>query len=267
MRAEERRLKNKEQNSIARRAWRIAPVLFFLFILRSVMVYADTQDSFHRANTYYSDGKYDEAVKAYEEALEEGLESGNLYYNLGNSFFKKGELGRAILNYEKALRLIPRDSDLRSNYEYARSLIKGSAVEVRPCWYRAVFRGVFSLWTIDELAVWLMVIFTLILAVVLAGSCIPAFRKHRLVILPVPAVVFIFSLIALLEKTALPAREAIITVEKTDARFEPFDSATAHFTLYEGSKAVIISSNGSWRKVERADKKRGWVKSSDLEIF
>jgi SH3-like domain-containing protein len=62
-------------------------------------------------------------------------------------------------------------------------------------------------------------------------------------------------------------KEAIIIAEKADAKFEPFDLATTHFTLYEGMEVAVVSPKDSWCKIERSDKKTGWVKTSDLEVF
>ncbi len=231
------------------------------------MLYADVQSNFYHANTYYSEGKYDKAIEAYEEVLNSGFESGNLYYNLANSYFKKGELGRAILNYEKAMRLIPRDSDLKSNYEYAKSLIKSSISKPKTRWYRIAFERVFSLFTIDGLAFSLAVIFTIILLIILLTMYIPSIRKYRIGVMAVLVIIFILFSIALYEKVSIIGKEAIIITQKTDAKFEPFDTATTYFTLYEGMKVYVVSLKDSWCKIERSDKKAGWVKTSDLEIF
>jgi len=242
-----------------------------IFMLTCDICLADTlsqvRTKFYHANTYYSEGKYDKAIEAYEEVLNSGFESGSLYYNLANSYFKKGQLGEAVLNYEKAMRLIPRDSDLKSNYEYAQSLIKGGAIEPKVQWYRIVFDKIFSLFTIDGLTFSLPLLFTGILLTILLTMYIPAIRKHRLGTLAVLIIIFTLFFMALFERASTVGKEAIIIAQKSDAKFEPFDSATTHFTLYEGTKVAVISHRGSWYKIERFDKKTGWVKTSDLEVF
>ncbi len=242
-----------------------------IFLLTCDTCLADTlsqaRAKFYHANTYYFEGKYDKAIKAYQEAINLGFESGSLYYNLGNSYFKKGELGEAILNYEKAMRLIPRDSDLKSNYEYARSLIKGGIIEAKAQWYRIAFDRIFSLFTIDELAFSLAALFTGILLFILATMYIFSIKKYRLGTLAVLIIIFVLFFMAIFDKVSVVGKEAIIITKKTDAKFEPFDSATPHFTLYEGTKVAVVSSKNSWFRIERPDKKTGWVKASDLEVF
>jgi len=259
------------------RSARIIPSLLMSFLLLALAgIFSNSclakplsqaKARFYQANTYYSEGKYDEAIKGYEGALNLGFESGNLYYNLANSYFKKGELGKAILNYEKAMRLIPRDSDLKSNYEYAKSLIKGGVVEAKAPWYRVAFNKRFSLFTIDGLAFSLAVIFTIILLVILGTIYFPAVRKYRIGALSVLIVIFALFSAALFEKASVIGKKAVIIAQKADAKFEPFDSATTHFTLYEGAEVAVVSPRDSWFRIERADKKRGWVKASDLEVF
>ena len=82
---------------------------------------AEALSGFTAAAAAYRAEDYDKAAAAYEEVLRGGKESGALYYNLGNSYFKKGSLGKAVLNYERARRLVPRDGDLNFNLEYARA--------------------------------------------------------------------------------------------------------------------------------------------------
>ncbi|MEO6026684.1 MAG: BatD family protein, partial [Candidatus Binatia bacterium] len=78
------------------------------------------QTLFFQANTLYGDEHYPEAIAAYEKVLAAGIESGNLHFNLGNAYFKNGDVGHAILEYERARRTIPRDPDLHANLGYAR---------------------------------------------------------------------------------------------------------------------------------------------------
>ena len=80
-------------------------------------------------------------------------------------------------------------------------------------------------------------------------------------------IIFVLFSIALFEKASVAGKEAVIIAEKTDAKFEPFDTATTHFTLYEGMKVYVVSLKDPWCRIERSDKKTGWVKTSDLEIF
>lgn len=247
-------------------AWLIIFLVFAFYPLRSVRC-ANLESDFYRGNTFYSEGNYASAIEAYHQVLQSGYESGNLYYNLGNNYFKKGELGKAILNYEKAMRLMPRDSDLKANYQYARSLIKGGTGEPERSWWRDAIGKVFSRLTINGLTLFLSVIFTLILLVILAAAYIPWVRKYRPVTLAVLIMIFTASFITAYEKVSLTGKEAVIITDTADVRFEPFDSATTHYTLYEGTKVAIISSRDSWYKVRRHDKKVGWIKSSECEVF
>ncbi|MEI6863042.1 MAG: tetratricopeptide repeat protein, partial [Candidatus Omnitrophota bacterium] len=87
----------------------------------------DENRSFYTGNVYYEKKDYAKAMQNYRAALEMGIESGNLYYNMGNAYLKMGKVGYAVLFYEKAMRLIPQDGDLKSNMVYARAFSSGSA--------------------------------------------------------------------------------------------------------------------------------------------
>lgn len=251
---------------------------FFLYTL-CTMLYAcgvgyaqqgavgDVRSSFYRANLLYEQGSYDEAIKQYSSILESGLESGNLYYNLGNCYFKKGESGRALLNYEKALRLITLDKDLESNYEYACSLIKGQAVISKNSLPLRVLNNLFEKFTIDGLTVLLSAFYMLFLVSILISLLFRPLKKHALILAVFMGLSFIVGFIGLRRKIALLNKEAIVTLEQADAKFEPMDKATTHFTLYEGMKVEVISSKDNWHKVRRQDNKSGWIEDSAIAIF
>lgn len=261
------------QNSVSKfwllSVWVLAIVLNFVPVFWDpALCYAgDIKSSFYAANSLYEQGDFDNAIRQYNSVLESGSESGNIYYNLGNCYFKKGELGRALLNYEKARRLIPLDKDLESNYEYACSLIKGGGAAPGRSLFVRIFNDLFEKFTIDGLTVLLSALYMLILIGVLAGLFLAPFKKHALILVAFSGLFFIAAFAGLTGKIALLDKEAIVIAGQADARFEPMDKATAYFTLYEGMKAELITSKDNWRKVKRQDNKSGWVENNAIVIF
>ncbi|HDH05072.1 MAG TPA: tetratricopeptide repeat protein [Nitrospirae bacterium] len=219
---------------------------------------------FYRGNALYEEGKYDEAVEEYEKLLKQGYESGNLYYNLGNSYFKKGELGRAILNYERAKELMPRDSDLAANYEYARSLVKGNTTNISGPWIKRMIDK-FDVFTVNGLTVFLSALFASTLFFIITGLFMQAARRRFRIVLPVLIIVFTLSAFLLYNRISVSGKEAIIISENAAAGFEPLDNATIYFRLHEGMKVYIIESKKGWRKVERLDGKAGWIREEEVE--
>lgn len=222
---------------------------------------------FYMANSLYEQGSYNEAIKQYNSILESGLESGNLYYNLGNCYFKKQELGKALLNYEKARRLIPRDLDLESNYEYACSLIKDVAIASKKSLPLRVLNNLFNKFTLDSLTILLDTFYILILVSILINLFFRPFKKHALILTVFMGLFFIVGFAGLKRKIALLNKEAIVITKQADAKFEPMDKATTYFTLYEGMKVEVIASKDNWHKVRRQDNKSGWIENSALAIF
>lgn len=220
----------------------------------------DMQYLFHKGNTLYKEGKYGEAIKKYTRLMEQGFESGHLYYNIGNSYFKNGQLGKAILHYEKARRLIPDDSDLRSNYTFALKKIEKVSMQISFPWYKRLF-VFFGGLTVNGLTILLSIIYVLILLSMLLIFFIPQSIKYSRIIAVILLMLFITGVAALYDRISLIDREAIVTVESTEAKFEPLKKATSHFVLYEGMKVTVLQSRKEWSKVQRADGKSGWIKS------
>lgn len=224
---------------------------------------ADPAYFFYKGNTLYEEGKYDEAVQEYMRLLDRGLESGNLYYNIGNCYFKKGQLGKAILNYERAMRLIPRDSDLKSNYAFAVSRIQFD-VASKPSWFERVM-GFFDFLPLDEITLtesctYLLLVLFLILSLFIGGL-----RRYTLSVTFCLLTVMILLAFPLYSRTALLDTEAVVIAGNPEARYEPLEKASTHFLLYEGMKVTVLQSQEGWTKIRRADGKIGWIKSGDIE--
>ncbi len=222
---------------------------------------------FSGANALYEKGEYDKAIAEYEKIVEMGFESGNLYYNIGNCYFKNGRLGKAILNYEKAERLIPRDKDLESNYKYANSMVKYNMPEAgKICIVRFAdkFSGEF---TINELTILMSIIYVLIVLVVIAYVIFKTHKRNFNAAVSILILIFALCCFSFHAKLFRLNREAVIIKENASAKFEPFDRATTHFKIYEGMKVYVLSSKSSWYKIRRPDGKTGWVKKESIELI
>ena len=238
--------------------------------LSSVMGFAQAEKSgdpdyiFYKGNTLYEEGKYDEAIREYSKLHEQGLESGSLYYNIGNCYFKNGDTGRAILNYERAKKLIPGDSDLVSNYNYARSLIKGDISKASTPWLKRLLNK-FNFLTINGLTIFLSSVFAFTVLFLLSGLFIRPLKRYERFVLPILLIIFILGAFSLYGRVTMLGKEAVIISDTEDAKFEPIDTATTHFTVYEGMKVYITESKKDWSKVERFDGKAGWIMSGSME--
>ena len=111
----------------------------YIFILAILFLYTgvsfgqeaagDPHNLFFKGNSFYEKRDYEKAIEKYRKIVDLNMESGPLYYNIGNAYFKMGRIGYAILYYKKAHGLMPGDSDLRSNLAYAQSLTEDSALQ------------------------------------------------------------------------------------------------------------------------------------------
>ncbi|MFA5163874.1 MAG: tetratricopeptide repeat protein [Patescibacteria group bacterium] len=242
--------------------------LFSSLFLEAGFAFDNQETSaFNRANVYYEQANYDEAIKQYNSILETGWESGNLYYNLGNCYFKKGKLGEAIFYYEKARRFMPQDRDLESNYAYACSLIKDGIISSQVNLPVRLWNTLFEKLTIDGLTILISAFFILILINILVSFFFAPLKKQALIFAIFLGLCFVIGFIGLEGKKFLLNKEAIVVTEQAEAKFEPIDKATTHFTLYEGMKVKVVEFRDNWYKVRRPDNKSGWIEKSALSIF
>jgi len=255
--------------------------IYYLLICSAVICPAQETDSletdyenngngvtiFYEANSRYRDGIYNEAITLYEELLKEGLETGALYYNLGNAYFKTGQKGKAILNYLRAQRLMPRDPDLRSNLSYACSLIEGGQIAAGDNWFVFRWKMLCDYITINE-TVCLMSVFYIAAMIMIFLFIIN--RKTRLfisyfiVLSSCFSVLFLAIFAAQIHKLKIQT-PAVVLSKEAPVRFEPSEDATDYYQLYEGHTVRVIKPGGQWCQIKRPDGKSGWVRAIDME--
>ena len=145
-------------------------IVFFLCAVNEIVFSASpVAEQFAKASQLYKNGKYDDAVKAYEEIAKE-KPAAEVYYNLGNAYFKTKKIGLAILNYERARRQMPRDSDILANLAYVNQLIEYK-IDDKANWYLRKKSELLSLVTFSEAGLCLASIMKVTLATVAISLC------------------------------------------------------------------------------------------------
>ena len=175
-------------------------------------------------------------------------------------------LGRAILNYERARRLAPRDPDILANLKFAEQKLGVADVNTPPRAGQRLLRSVIESrtateWSVCELAgLWLAVL------AVAAWVFLPKVRTGCLIASAVALMGFAVSAVALgyqmIDERTSP--EGIVVITETMARFAPLPDSTVHFRLAEGTRVLILEDRGSWLCVERIDGQQGWVNTETI---
>ena len=245
-------------------------IVFAALLLLSPITYhlspLVAQTSFEAANTAYAEGRYAEAAAGYEELLAE-QQNATLYYNAGNAYFKQGELAKAILNYERALRLEPNHKDAQFNLEFAQTKITDNIEEhdfFLSIWAQTIRNSMREhTWTILSIVLFILTLTGILVFLLSRETWLRKTAFHT------AWIALVFCIIAGLNAGSLHKRdtlrnEAIITQGIVNAKSSPDRSGTDLFTLHEGTKVTIRETLGEWVNV-RVGKNEGWIPAKDLE--
>ncbi len=230
------------------------------------------QSFFEEANRQYQNGDYDSALNSYLQILESGFESGAIHYNVGNCYFKQGDLGRSILFYERALVLNSRDDDARANLELARSLTADEITPLPGFWFLKAVR-----WWLHALSGSLLIVIvglsylvgmTALVVMMLSRSRVfEVWGRGVAIVSGVLVLVLGVNLVTLELGWGEPV-EAIVLADEVSVQSAPSDDlALQVFTIHEGTKTRIDQQSGEWAEIVLADGKVGWVRIEVLEII
>jgi hypothetical protein len=230
----------------------------------------DPEALFLEGNRRYQENDFSGALEAYQAVRAAGFESVDLYYNLANAQFKTGNLGRAILNYERALRLDPANADSRANLELARSLT-ADAIEPMPrfwllaavdWWVNALPRGI------------LATLMTLTWLTVCGGFCFrvlsrrPGGRPLGGWLMAGGGIgLFLFGITLLAQAGAMGEREwGVILAQEVAVQSAPsVEDDLTLFRIHEGTKVRLDQRTPEWSEIVLEDGRVGWVPTESLE--
>jgi tetratricopeptide (TPR) repeat protein len=246
-------------------------VLIFSLISLGVFANAAPDSLLGKANKQYIEGDFDKAAELYQTLVDSGYHNAELYYNLGNSYFKLNRIAYAVLNYERAYLLKPYDEDIEFNLEYARTFIV-DRIEPLPVfflvkWYRSA-RGMFSSngWALTSI-----LFFALTLALVLTFwfSYKPWIKRLTFALAILMFTLFVFSAIfSAQEKKRVSLRDqAIIFQSAVTVKSSPGEAGKDIFILHSGTKVKITKAIGTWVEIRVADGNKGWISSEAVELI
>jgi len=244
--------------------------IIFLNLLLPLFLIAGygQQDLITIGDTAYNDERFLDAVENYETVLSEGYESAELYYNLGNAYFNLNNLPAAILNYERAKVLAPRDADIMFNLSIANSMIPDK-IEVVPeifylRWWK-IIRNNFNLytWTIASIAVFTVLIICIGIFV-LSGSVLMRKLAFWAGIVSVLISIVCFSMTYSKYQIQSKHLEAIVFSPTITIKSSPNQLGKDLFVIHEGAKVYIMEEMNEWANIKIANGSTGWMPLSSL---
>src|SRR5690554_620785 len=222
----------------------------------------------------YRSQDFKRSIELYEKLINESISlnrvSAQLYYNLGNAYFRDNQLGQAILNYERALLLDPGDSDIRHNLRFANNR---KVDRITPAgdifisnWFKAI-RNLYSSNTWAIIAIISFVLFILLLAAYLFVSVIWIRKTAFYSAIVIFLLMIVFNIFSFSQKREqIRGDTAIVMVGSAGVNASPDDNSNELFELHEGTKVKIKNSDGNWYEIEIDNGSVGWTRKDNIEI-
>lgn len=242
----------------------ILPVLLFFIPFQGM-----TQQAFLEGNQKYEEEHYKTAAKLYESLLDSMTQSSNVYYNLGNAYYKSGFRGKAIWAYEMALKTDPKNEDAKFNLEFVNLQIgdpgEPSEAAVTEWLKRLLFSPRINLWSYISICC-SIALSLCILVFVMPG---PARRRNLSLMAGMTfALLLVFSLVTAYfhKQSILEHQEAIVVSEQVDVLLSPLQKSGVAFELEEGAKVHLLEVKETWLHIE-VNGNPGWVKRENVWVI
>ena len=248
-------------------------VLLLIGLPIAAQAQASYPDSLWKAGVEaYTDGNYAQALQNWEDVRATGLMSRELYYNLGNAYFKNGELAPSILWYERALRLDPSDADVRTNLEFARALTQDRIDEVPEIFFEQWGRKLCYLLPSNTWAVLSLLLFAATVALVLLFLLGRTAAQRKTGFFTAIACLLLMLLswdfAQWQKKEAERQDQAIVMRPVSSVKSSPSKgSAKDLFILHEGTKVKVLDNVSGYSQIEIADGRQGWIPSGEIEVI
>ena len=242
---------------------------YILFVFTYGFGFSQPDITFEKANLAYTDEKFDEAINLYSSILDEGYVSSELYFNLGNAYFKSNDLPNAIYNYEKSLQLNPSDKDTRENLEIANSQIIDKVDDVPESNIKTFFYNVTHMMTLGAWA-WLSISLSILFGVFMVFYFRSSQIKRKRFNFSLSIGFFVLAIASLwfgrFQQQLLEEESfAIVFENQLSVLSEPNPRSEINFELNQGTKVSLGSTFRDYIQIELPDGSKGWVISTAVK--
>jgi len=238
---------------------------------RYVLSQESSEEKFHRGNEFYSAGDYEKALAQWDELFKTGYRSSNLYYNMGNAYFKLNNVPGSILFYERALLLKPADEDVNYNLQIARTLVVDRFEEIPKLFFVKWFDFLSLLLPSNNWAKISITTFILCLLLLSLYFYTSVFR-FKVLGFWLAILFFVVSLLSISsavrnKSLVFDNRTGVIFSPQVNGKSSPDDSGTDLFVLHEGTKVSIEDEVGEWFEIRLSDGNKGWIPANSMQII
>jgi tetratricopeptide (TPR) repeat protein len=250
--------------------FRRSSIAALLLVLSSFTMFSQSiEESMQKAGDNYRNGQFDQAIEIYVRLMNEGYEGTTLYFNLANSYYRIGQLGQAILNYERALRLSPSDEDVKHNLAFA-NLSTVDRIQPLPTfflfeWWESILASL----TVNGWTYLAYISFILLVILIVIYFFAKTIFQQKLILFSGLGMLAIFlMLISLLivkinrEENVI---EGIVIEQSITVKTSPDLKSTDAFVIHEGLKVNLEDKLDNWVKIKLADGKVGWIENNAVE--
>jgi len=240
--------------------------IHIFILLNSFISFSQTEEAFESANAAYADDEFKKAEQLYKSILDQGLVSSELYFNLGNAYFKMNDLANAIYHYEKALQYNPSDADIKENLKIANTQTIDKVKDAPESNFRSFMYSVthaLKLNTWAWVSIFLSFIFGVLMILYFRSSAVKLKRRNFSL-----AIIFLILAIASLifgrfqNQLQQEQSYAIIFENQLPVLVEPNPRSNINFELNKGTKVILGSTFRDYTEITLSDGSEGWVKTS-----
>lgn len=255
-----------------RYARKITQIVFitFVFLIFSKLASAQSPDEIYRkANLSYENEDYEKAASLYERLIEVDKISKEVFYNLGNTYFKLNKPGKAIVNYKRAKKLAPRDRDIKLNLALAENMGVDKIEKPEKGFILKAILFLYDGMSVNELSVFASVVYLIIIALLIFLIFMVERRKTILYTVGSLGILLIIVTVFLVAKIHGEnfVKKAVIISNEVDVRSGPKEDYLKQFTLHEGTEVRVVEQRQNWYEIDLSKDLRGWLPKDSVEVI
>jgi tetratricopeptide (TPR) repeat protein len=245
--------------------------LTILTYLVCTLGFSQNEQLFEEATALYNQGEYTKAADNYLKILDNREHSAELYFNLGNTYYKLNKIAPSIYYYEKALLLKPNDRDIRNNLAYAQNMTLDAIEPLPQTTISKMYNQLTTYLSFDQWA-YVAVGFMMLFVCCYIAFYYFKFSSQKRIAFISSLVFLLFTIIAVMLayiqfSNFKSEQPAIVFSEEVGVKSEPNNRGQAIFTLHAGTKVNVLEQLNDWKKIAIADGTTGWIPSEDIKVL